>query len=200
MIEKKYVVVGEVSKPHGVKGELCILCYANSPSLFGAVKSVRLVPPAGAAPGRSLLGKHPARTAVAVYKTLAFRPHQNRALLTLEGVADRDQAEALRGRLVEVDADLLKKDSPDEIFIHELLGCRVRESGAPEDAPDLGSLEDVQDEAGQELWVIARPDGGEILLPAVPEFVEDIDLDAGLIVICPPPGLLELYAEKADQE
>jgi len=208
MNAEKYVVVGEVSKPHGVRGELCIHCHAQSPSLFESVERVRLTPRAQAAsslagdgsrdgkqPGRGR-SRRPQRITSVWKKVIAFRPHQDRALLTLEGVSDRDAAEALRGWLIEVEASSLPRLSEDEIFLHELMGLRVRESGAADDAEDLGVLEDVLDEAGQELWVIRSPDGREILLPAVAEFVEVIDLDEGLAVICPPPGLLELFEEE----
>lgn len=193
MSAKKYIVVGEVSKPHGVKGELCIHCRASSPSLFDATDRVRLTPPGQTQPAERAGRRGGPRSAS--FKIVSWRPHKDRVLMFLEGVADRDAAEALRGRLVEIDAEALPKASPDEVFIHELLGCRVREAGAADDAPDLGILEDVLDEAGQELWVIRGPKDREILLPAVPEFVESIDLEAGLIVVCPPPGLLELFAE-----
>jgi len=60
----------------------------------------------------------------------------------------------------------------------------------------VGELEDIDFPAGQEMWVIRAPEsegGYEVLLPAVPEFVLDIDLDAEVVTIAPPEGLLELY-------
>ena len=46
---------------------------------------------------------------------------------------------------------------------------------------------------GAELWVIRDAAGNEILFPAADALVPEIDLDAGFVVIDPPPGLLELY-------
>jgi 16S rRNA processing protein RimM len=51
------------------------------------------------------------------------------------------------------------------------------------------------DVAGQELWFIHDEDGNEIMLPAVDEFIRGIDLDAGVILVDPPDGLLELYQQ-----
>ena len=65
-----------------------------------------------------------------------------------------------------------------------------------QDGTYLGLLEDISFPAGQEIWTIRTPDaegGREILLPAVPQFVLDIDLDAGTVCINPPEGLIELY-------
>jgi 16S rRNA processing protein RimM len=56
----------------------------------------------------------------------------------------------------------------------------------------LGVLARVEP-AGQELWIITGVRGNEILLPAVPEFVNSIDARRGVIRVSPPPGLLELY-------
>ena len=64
----------------------------------------------------------------------------------------------------------------------------------------VGILEDILDLAGQEIWSIRAPeaDGGyEILFPAVPDFVQDMDVDEGVAVIDPPEGLLDLYREES---
>ena len=72
-----------------------------------------------------------------------------------------------------------------------------------ETAPEItvvGELENVDFPAGQEMWVIRAPEkegGYEILFPAVPEFVRDIDLTAETATIAPPEGLLDLYREGA---
>jgi len=56
----------------------------------------------------------------------------------------------------------------------------------------IGALANVDFAGGQELWVIETPDGKEILFPAVPDFVDAVDLERGIIRISPPPGLLDL--------
>ena len=75
-----------------------------------------------------------------------------------------------------------------------------REAVKPEEegrAPrEIGVITAVAAPAGQELWTITTPAGEEVLLPAVPEFVLDIDLTAEIVVIAPPPGLLDLYLGK----
>jgi 16S rRNA processing protein RimM len=54
----------------------------------------------------------------------------------------------------------------------------------------------VDTPAGQEIWTILTPEGREILFPAAPDFVLEINPEAGLARIAPPPGLLALYLEK----
>lgn len=187
MAEEKYIIVGDVARPHGIRGELCIDSHADSPSYFTRGATVRLSPPS--APGR---GRD--------YVVRAARVHKERILLTLEGVSDRNAAEPLRGLVVCVPASRLAPPDPDEVFLHELLGLRVRLSGAAANAPDLGVLEDVRDSGGAELWVIRDTAGREILFPAAAALVPEIDLEAGFVVIDPPPGLLELYQGSAEEE
>ncbi len=180
MAASKYVIVGDVVRPHGIRGELCIDSHADSPSLFARGARLRLAPPADPGRGRD-------------YAVLAAREHKGRILATLEGVPDRNAAETLRGLAVWVRLEDLPPPDPDDVFLHELPGLRVRLASSAATDPDLGVIEDIQDAGGAELWIIRDSQGREILFPVADELVPEIDLDAGFVVIAPPPGLLELY-------
>ena len=80
----------------------------------------------------------------------------------------------------------------DEVYLHELIGFTVRLDATGE---PLGVLAHVDFYGEQELWVISTPEGREVYLPAVPEFVADIDCTVKEICITPPEGLLELYLQ-----
>ena len=170
----RLVVVGVVVKPHGVRGELCVDSQAQSPSLFEDI-------------GRVFLrrGRSPAKA----YSVLGARPHQGRLLLTLEGVDGRDAAEALRGFELAVAAADLPDPEGDDIYLHELEGLSV----LAEDGSRIGTLTGFLLAGGQETWVIRHASGREILLPADPQFVQDIDLDNRTARVTPPEGLLDLY-------
>lgn len=169
-----YVPVGGVVKPHGIRGEICIKSYADSPSLFERVPALYL-----------RRGSETPRP----YAVRSWREHKEYVLLTLEGVRDRDQAEALRGVTLLVDQADLPEPDEGEHYIFDMLGCRV----VLEDGTAVGELEGFYENAEQDTWVITSAQGREILLPAVPEFVLDVDLDSEVITIAPPEGLLELY-------
>lgn len=170
----RLVELGRVQKPHGLKGELCIELYADSPFLFEDVKRIYL----------QLPGKKPKPC-----ELLEWRPHQGRALILVDRCQGRDQAEAWRGAEVLVRERDLPELDEDEVRPEDLIGLPVLHvNGA-----SIGHLADIQDVAGQEMWFIHDEEGREILLPAVEEFVRDIDLDGGVIIVDPPDGLLELY-------
>jgi len=174
------VAVGQVIKPHGVKGECCVLSYADSPALFDALDRVRLTPEGG----DPALGR-PARI-------VSWRPHKGRVLVIFKGVDDRDAAEALRGLELVVPVAELPPPDEDEFWLMDLPGLEVRLPGGEVLGPIVRVDTPPGPVVGQEIWVIDAH-GREVLFPAVAEFVVQVDLEAGFVVIDPPPGLLDIY-------
>lgn len=167
-----FLVLGRVRKPHGLKGEVSITSYAESPLIFKKIKRVFL-----------RQNNRPPKE----YQIYKVREHGKFVLLRLEDVLDRDQAELLRG----ADILALKEEVPkeeDEVFFEDIIGCSVY-------LPDMtyiGVVKDVK-RYPQEIWEILDVDEKEILFPAIDEFVLKLDVEKGEIVIDPPKGLLELY-------
>ena len=176
------VVLGRLAKPHGVKGDIRVDYYADSAELLEKPLMLR----AG-------------RFAPRPVRIREWHLWKDQLILSIEGCNDRSAAEQLRGQELLIDASFLPEAEEDEPYLRDLIGLSVRlEDGTP-----VGELEDVDFPAGQEMWVIRAPkeNGGyEILFPAVPEFVKDIDLSAETAIIAPPEGLLDLYREGASSE
>ena len=171
--EPGFIPVGAVVKAHGIRGEFGIRSYADSPTLFGDT-------PLFLSDGKG----RPRPIEIS-----SWREHKELVLLTSPKITDRDQAEALRGQEILVrEADLPELEDG-EHYLYELLGCRVTLA----DGSDVGELVGFYETGGQDTWVITADSGAEVLLPAVPEFVLDVDLDSETIVIEPPEGLLDLY-------
>ncbi len=174
------VIVGRVGRPHGIRGELVIGVRTDEPDLrfaVGAVLDVHAEP-------------DPAETGDRHTLTVArARWHSGQLLVTFEGITDRTAAGELTGSWLSVDSGQLPRTAdPDEFRDHELIGLSVR-------TPDGGLVGVVTDvlHHGQDLLVIKRADGGdeEYLVPFVKAIVPEVDVDAGLLVIDPPPGLLD---------
>ena len=173
------VVLGRLAKPHGVKGDIRVDYYADSADLLDKPLMLR----AG-------------RFAPRPIRVRDWHLWKDQLILGIEGCNDRSAAEQLRGQELLIDASFLPEPEEDEPYLRDLIGLSVR----LEDGTTVGELEDVDFPAGQEMWVIRAPEesgGFEILFPAVPEFVRDIDLSAGTATIAPPEGLLDLYREGA---
>lgn len=172
MTEDQFIQIGLVIKPHGLRGEVCVEYFADSPSLLQETVWLKQ-------------GKGP----VTECAVLGTRKHKGRELLLLDNCTDRDAAEALRGTKVYLPKEMLPELSEDEIYVHMLEGLTVLDdAGTP-----IGTIEDFQFNGESEVWVIRTPQKKEVLFPATQEFVSNIDVDAGTVTITPPPGLLELY-------
>ena len=168
------LVVGRISRPHGVRGELAVDVRTDDPDLRLAAGAVLATEPASAGPLR----------------VTRSRWHSGRLLVSFDGVRDRDQADQLRGTLLLVDsADLEDLADPDEFRDHQLIGLTVVDP-----AGDLvGQVTHVL-HYGQDLLVVAGAGGRagrEILVPFVSAIVPDVDLAARQLRIDPPPGLLD---------
>jgi 16S rRNA processing protein RimM len=117
------------------------------------------------------------------------RWHSGQLLVAFAGIADRTAAGELTGSWLSVDSSQLPQTGdPDEFRDHELIGLSVR-TGAGD---PVGVVTDVL-HYGQDLLVVRRTDGGgeECLVPFVKAIVPEVDVPGGVLVIDPPPGLLD---------
>jgi 16S rRNA processing protein RimM len=181
------LIVGRIGRPHGIRGEAVIGVRTDEPDLRFAVGSVldverTLAPDTG---GRAGQGAEPAGRQLTV---ASARWHSGQLLVGFAGITDRTTAGELTGSWLTVDSSQLPDSAdPDEFRDHELIGMSVRTVGG--DA--VGVVTDVL-HYGQDLLVVRQAGGkDEYLVPFVKAIVPEVDVSAGLVVIDPPPGLLD---------
>jgi 16S rRNA processing protein RimM len=168
------VVVGRIGRAHGIKGDVAVEVRTDEPERRFA-------------PGSTLVAGD--RTVVVA----AARNHSGRLLLRLEGVADRTAAEALHGRLLEVDVDPADVPEEDDAFYdHQLVDLRVR----THDGADVGVVTEVLHLPEQDLLSVDLDDGARgVLVPFVVALVPEVDLEAGHVTLADVPGLLDPDAQ-----
>lgn len=170
------VVLGRVVGAHGVRGLLRVAVAGGDPAHLVEATAVEL----------SFADRDPTRPSrrFDVVSASAGRPGEVR--LGLEGLGDRDAAEALRGALILGDAARLPALAPGEHYWFELIGCEVETTtGRP-----LGRVREIWETGGHDVLVVEDPAGGDHLIPAVDAFVKEVDRAARRIRIEPVPGLL----------
>jgi 16S rRNA processing protein RimM len=172
------VIVGRIGRPHGIRGEVVIGVRTDEPDLRFAVGCV-------VDASRSAEDDLPADRAP--LKVATVRWHSGQLLVGFAGITDRTAAGELTGSWLSIDSSQLPATpDPDEFRDHELIGLSVRTTaGEP-----VGVVTDML-HYGQDLLVVRRADGGESLVPFVQALVPEVDLGAGVVVIDPPPGLLD---------
>jgi 16S rRNA processing protein RimM len=107
--------------------------------------------------------------------------------LALKGVADRDAAEALRGRLVLGDPDHLNPLEEGEFYWHQLVGCEVRGT----DGSLVGRVREIWETGAHDLLVVDGGDGSQLLFSTARELMPVVDLEARRVVVELLPGMLD---------
>jgi len=166
------LLVGEIMKPHGVRGEVVVRSLSENPARFQ--------------PGSRLLVGKDVEDAVEMVVG-GMRPQQpGQLLVVFDGVPDRTAAEALRGRRIFADAADLPELPDDAFWERDLVGLPVVDvEGAA-----LGVISAVVSRTEQDLWEVQTP-SGPVLLPAAKGIVVSVDLKARRVTVDPPAGLFD---------
>jgi 16S rRNA processing protein RimM len=165
---------GRIGKAHGLRGEVVLIPDPDMPAPLPAEIFLR---PRQGGPARA-------------YAVTRSRERRGAVIAALEGVNDRDAADALRSHILLLPAGVFPPDEPPPAA---LPGIRVFIPDRAGGERELGRIAKAERPAGQTIWSIITENGDEILFPAVQEFILSLDAEKGEARIAPPPGLLELY-------
>ena len=155
-MKKQFLEAGEIVNTHGIRGEVKINPWADSPEFLCQFATLYIdgVP----------------------IKVLSARPHQTCVLAQLEGVEDVNAAMRLKGKKIEIDRAGI--ELPDgRHFLTDLIGLEVRdaESGAV-----LGHIVEVLTPPAHEVYVVKGGAHG-YMIPAVDAFVKETSIEGGYI-------------------
>lgn len=175
--QPEWLVVGQITKPHGTKGEVMVWPLTDTPDAVFA-EGVQVL--AGDAQGGA--GEEPEWLEVA-----ASRPYRRGYLVRFEGVYDRSGTEPLLRRYLLMEAERAAPLEEDEVFYHDLLGAQVLTVGGE----PVGVVREVFDTEPAHLLEV-KGERGVHLIPFTKQVVREVDAETGRVVIDPPEGLLEL--------
>jgi 16S rRNA processing protein RimM len=160
----EWIELGRIRRPFGVKGWLHVESFTEPLEALLDYRSWRL---------RSSGGAHALRV-------LAEGRAQGRELVVrLEGVEDRQAAQALVGAVIEVARSELPPPGAREYYRADLLGLAV----SNREGVDLGVLAHFVEAANGATMVIRHAVSGEYWVPATPEYLWHVDLAAGRIIV-----------------
>jgi 16S rRNA processing protein RimM len=176
--DPRFLVVGHLSKPHGLKGDLFVAPLTDHPeSCYAPGVVLRLASGDAAKPDPDL---PPVRVA-------ASRPFQTGWLVQFGGVDDRSHAEELRGLYLLREFDQIAPLAEGELFYHELLGMTV----VTVSGQRVGEVREVFELSPADLLEVS--DGRRtVMVPFLESIVTEIDREGRRIVIDPPVGLLDV--------
>jgi 16S rRNA processing protein RimM len=158
------IEIGGIARAHGIKGEVAIVTHDPESTILERAESLWV-------DGIE-------------HKIVEARPTPKGWLVALAGVDTRNEAEALRGLAVEVAREALDLEEGD-VVLNDLVGCKA----VLPDGTVWGEI--VAIDVGMQGLLVVHHGTIERLLPLVDEFVVNIDLDHGVVVVDPPEGLPE---------
>jgi 16S rRNA processing protein RimM len=158
------IEIGRISRVHGIRGEVVIVTHDAASDVLDRLATVWV---GGVERG-----------------VVRARNTHRGWLVQLAEIATRNDAEALRGQLVEVDRAVLGLGD-DDVLLDDLVGCRVQRA----DGTPWGTIAAV--ESGMQDRLVIHDGDVERQLPLVDEFVTSIDVEAGVVTVDPPDGLPE---------
>lgn len=168
-----YLVVGQITSAHGLRGEMSVELHTDFPERFQAGTTLYM--------GDEL---QPIEIQHA-------RPHKANMLLRFHNVETRDEAERMRGIWLYIEEEDAAPLEDDTYWIHDIIGLQV----VSDDGRELGRISDVMSTGANDVYVIQPAPGvnrdRELLLPAVADVIQKVDLETGSMVVTLIPGLLD---------
>ncbi|MGE0764041.1 MAG: ribosome maturation factor RimM [Bdellovibrionales bacterium] len=168
-----WLSVGRIRDAHGIKGEVFVALRAKQADWLESLEVFRLSGPTQTPKD---------------FEVLAARPHKDGLIVTLVDVQDRNQAEALRGCRVEIPMEyVIEEDEEESLYLGQYLGLQV----VDQTLGDLGQVVDLGSNGPQDLLVV-QTTKGRFEIPLVEAFIVELNLQAKLIKVDLPEGLVEV--------
>lgn len=171
MTRPEWIEVGRVSRAHGVRGDVRVTLSTDNPDRFvvGAVLY--------GIPGRPGLRRtEPDRVPLEIE---SMKGMDESPIVKFAGVESRTEAEGLRGLVLQVPVAELPELEEGEFYSFELEGLEVRSP----DGAVVGAVTEVLESPAHDLLAIGLAAGGEMLAPFIHEFVPEVDVRAGYVVV-----------------
>lgn len=173
-MSEKLFTVGKIVNTHGIRGEVKVMPHTDFAEQRFAVKSkLYIVPDKGS---------------MIEVTVDTSRFHKNMYVLKFKELQGINDAEKYKGSLLKIKPDLQEELPENEYYFHEIIGCKVLKDDEPSE--ELGTISEILTPGANDVWVVKTPQGKEILLPAIPDVVLDVDKEAKLVRVHLMEGLL----------
>ena len=164
------ITTGRILSAHGIRGEVSVKPLTDNPARFQKGNQLYI----------EKAGRYEAITGLRGGK-------DDLLILSFEGVRDRDQAEKLKGSLLQIEAEEARSLPAGEYYFFQLKGMDVVE----EDGTPLGTLVELIESGANDVYRIDCGNGDFLLIPALKQIVKNIDLAQKKMTVALLPGLKE---------
>ena len=164
------VVIGKAGAPHGLRGEVRVIPLTDFPERFESLREV-------------FIGER-------VFHVEHVHYHRQFVLLTLAECTSREAAAQLTGELLRVAREDAAPLAEGEFYTFDIIGLAVLDMAGER----LGEVTNVLKTGSNDVYVVKKPDGSELLVPALKNVVREIDIAGGFLRV----DLQEELEDRAD--
>ncbi len=166
---KEYLEIGKITGTHGIKGEMRVQPWCDTPDFMKKFKTLYL----------DKKGEKPLK--------VSCRPNGHMVIMKAQGIDTIEEASKYREKVLYMKRSEAKLPEG-SYFIQELIDCKVID--ADDESIVYGTLTDVSETGANDVWHITN-EKGEYLIPAIPPVVIDTDVAVGVIKIRPLKGIFD---------
>ncbi|MDD2498026.1 MAG: ribosome maturation factor RimM [Desulfitobacteriaceae bacterium] len=159
--------IGKILVPHGVKGEVKVLPLTDFPDRFVKMKRVWV------------------DTQNSFLDIESIRFQNKIVLIKFAGVNNRDEGETLKGGLLQISHEEVVPLPPGHYYHFQIVGLNVFDHHGEK----IGRVKEILKTGANDIYVVKRDEGKDLLVPALKKIVREIDVAAGRMVVDLPPGL-----------
>ena len=168
-MKKKYLEVGKVVGTHGIRGDIKVQPWCDSPDFLCEFKNLYFN-----------YGEEKVRV-------LKSRVNKNIVIMNIEGIDNIEKADLLRGKTLYIDRQEAKIDE-DIYFIQDIIGMEVVDNS---DNKVYGLITDVIKTGANDVYQVTDSESKEYLVPVIDDVVKSIDLESNKVFISPIKGIFE---------
>lgn len=168
-MKKQFLDSGKIVGTHGIKGEVRIEPWCDSPEFLCSFKKLYLDEKGEA------------------FVEVKSRPHKNIALCKIKGIDTIEAAEKYRGKIIYINRDDISLDDGVN-FVQDLIGLDVVDESS---GKSYGTLTDVLRTGANDVYEITGANEKKYLAPVIDEVVKEISVDGGYVKINPMKGIFD---------
>lgn len=168
-MSKQYLETGKIVGTHGIRGEVRIEPWCDSPQFLAAFDKLYLD-----GEGKTVI-------------EVKSRPHKNITLCKIKGIDNIDDAQRLRGKIVYINRDDVTLDEGVN-FVQDLIGLAVIDA---ESGMRYGKITDVLRTGANDVYEVTAPGGVKYLVPVIDEVIVARNIEEGFVLLRPMKGLFD---------
>lgn len=165
--------VGEIVNTHGIRGELKVVPHTDFAEQRFAPGSILVIEAANGV-----------KTTVTVQTS---RLHKKVYIISLKDFHNINEVEKFKGSLLKIEERYQNELDEEEFYYHEIIGCMA----VTDEGEELGEIIEILAPGANDVWVIKRPKGKQLLIPVIDDVVLEVDVENKKVIVSLMEGLLD---------